>query len=443
MLHYFNIKRGLAHLAHVTITTLIMCLIVTPLEIITGACNPLLLPPGQSVWTSLDQIRATDCTGTIIRESDLPYTIANAGIYSLGEDITNYSDPMAAITVTADGPVTINLACHFIRRTGPANTTPAINIVSGGGGSPQPVVIMDGKILTRNSPVYCVEAQKAIHFVNVEFSDFNTPTGTGARGVLVGSLNGIGGLIENCSFTGHDIGIVSEVDGDLIEIKNCSFSDCSTDAISCTIGTLLAKNNGGGLIENCSFNGCGKGLFLINTRKWSIGHCLFSNCGVTSGSIEFLDVEKTIIKDCEINASQGHGIVMAGSGGNNGLNDIQIINTVINDANDFGITSNGGVNVTVCGCKITGCGQKGIHIDSSNTINEDSLIQSCQVLHCDGGGIDTGSILAINSATVWNCTVLHSPPSYSANIMATLLVASTDAQLATANFWWNVDRVSM
>lgn len=437
MLHYFNIKRGLSHLAHVASITLIMCLIVAPLEIVTAEpCNPLLLPPGQSVWTSLDQIRATDCTGTIIRDSDLPYTIATEGIYSLGEDIT-YGGATAGITIDTTGPVTLNLACHFLRRTGAANTTPAILITSTGSA---PVNIIDGKILTRGTGANCIESARAIYVENVEFSHTTAPNGT--IGIVAGVTSGVGGTVVNCSFSNMDIGIESQVDGDLITIKNCEFNNCNTAGISSTIGTTIAKTSGGYIVD-CAFNNCEEGILLSFTRKWTIDHCFFTNCGATNGSIDFNDVEKTIIKDCEIIASKDHAIVMAGSGGNNGLNDIQIINTVINDATNFGITSDGGVNVTVCGCKITGCGQKGIHVGSSNNLNEDSLIQSCQVLHCDGGGIDTGSILAINSATVWNCTVLHSPPSYSANIMATLLVASTDAQLANANFWWNVDRVSM
>jgi hypothetical protein len=108
----------------------IMMLIPIYVTTIHGACTPHAATLGQTIWTSLDQIKSisgVSAPANIIYQSNIPYTISAPGTYSVGQDLTS-TDANPVITIASPN-VVLNLQGHTITQGGTPTT--AISVSSG------------------------------------------------------------------------------------------------------------------------------------------------------------------------------------------------------------------------------------------------------------------------------------------------------------------------
>ncbi len=108
----------------------IMMLIPIYVTTMYGACTPHAATSGQTIWTSLDQIKSisgVSAPANIIYQSNIPYTISAPGTYSVGQDLTS-TNASPVITIASPN-VVLNLQGHTITQGGTPTT--AISVSSG------------------------------------------------------------------------------------------------------------------------------------------------------------------------------------------------------------------------------------------------------------------------------------------------------------------------
>lgn len=409
----------------------------TPLSTMAAACTPCISTPGESIWTMVDKLRASSCAGTLLRNSDLPITLTTPGIYSLCENI-QYTGLSPAITITpTTGPIYFNMTCHSITiETGSVGGAFAISPSS-------PVTIVNGFIVSNHATVNLIQGNSDFSIENVNFGSIAGFNGTGCIGINL--AQGVGMRCKDCIFTGLDAGISANINTNLFYVDHCTFVDNNLaglqDINPAAISTL---GNGSGTITNCVFQGGADGILLNNTTSWSIETCYLNGAGSSGAAIHLVNCQNVFIRDIFIEntrrpAATALGIWLDGTigAGFSGINNISITDSYITDCNAGGIFSQECISVAIVNCKISSCSAFGIHLTSTDVADAaDVLVQSNQVSFCSGGGIFV--MIPGGDPAVFNNTVVRSTPAYSAQIIASGLVATTFPAISTATFWWNV-----
>lgn len=358
------------------------------------ACDPCLAVPPISTWQMLDILMATQCVGTPIRQSDVPYTITASGVYSLCEDLISVG-LAPVITVTASD-VYLNLACHRINVIQSALAGTFGIFVD----NSNRIIIANGSLVANIG--FPLIAQPA-NLVTVNFSGavlmrdldfFTTATESSDTSVGVRLINSRFIAIDDCTFSFINFGIFATLSSS-IKAESCTFIHTSSAAIN----TQNADNL---QIRDCEF--FSQGSYIMTNG----GHGqLITDCLLQEGRIAMVTPVNAIIRNCLVNEAKRPVGVSHG---------IQITN---------------GSCVIVENCTVQSLSGIGILYDG---FSNHGIVRSCTV-ECTGTGVAF-------SATTTNCHVVNTLSAFAITENFSgfgIQFASDDVATSTVNYWLNVE----
>lgn len=395
-----TITKNLARLRQ-SLSMYIVGLILIALPHITqAACPaPCYATPGQSLWSMMDKSLAASCIGTAISQADVPYTITAPGIYSLCEDLVNTNN-MPVITINADD-VLLDLKCHTIT-VNQANVN-RIGVSCIGTNS----IVRNGFLRAIGVPpatgdVYLINSTgNQRQFYNLGFEiDTNPSSGSFFAIFTNGSINT---YTRECIFSGIDISITG---GTRQTVEHCRLSGSS----------ILLINTDDVNIEQCLSILGTNFVTATGTQNINIFNCTLENVGnVTNQEVIVIDTcERICIKNCILNSTGFRGPLPA---------------TPIN-----GIHFNNSDNIMVISNQIIF--PRGTALYTTGGCNE-LLILSNSVLTASDDGIN---LAGSTNAFAHNNIVSRSGGANYTNVPAAL-IATTNADVAAANYWMNVERL--
>lgn len=384
-------------IAHTLIQFVLCYCLILSVDLRAMACDSCIAVPPISTWQLLDQLKSTLCEDIIISQDDVPYAITEPGVYALCEDLVNVGD-VPIITIDSED-VVLNLACHNMEVTQGVIQNAAIRIVSG---SPR---IYNGKIKTDTSgmtPVpLAIDGSGNIH--DIQFTLANNSFGVN----LDGTANA---YIHDCRFNNGEYAIIIQNDSNRTLIEHCEF--ISTNSIS-----IFARDGSDTIaIEDCFFYIGSNAIFVEDNRGTTIQNCIFKNVGndPVNRVITGVNVERMLIRNVTINETGVRvgfvpdidAIRITGPD----TQDVLIVDTVIEQPTGFGIIADAGDQITVCRCIVQHAFLTGIDVSGAT----EAFVNSCKVVGFAG--------------------------STYAGVPA-ILIATTDADVAAANYWMNIERI--
>lgn len=357
------------------------------------------------IWQMFNDMFSTSCIGTVIRQSDIPYTISAPGIYSVGEALNNIND-LPVITIAADD-VVLDLKCHTITVNQGASVHNGIAIVA----PSHRVTVRNGYLLAEVTgpalpTVLMTTAGESITVEHVGFSSNATASlGDLSSGIVV--LGGFDHVVSDCTFENIQFGCTG-IATDLLCVRDCLFRFVFDTAV----GTF---NSADIVMNNCQFFMGSRHVRLVQTDGAQITNCQSENAGLVSNdkALELLQATRVTIQGCNINKTGFRPVYVPHVDGiaiHNSMN-VMIRESDIQDVSGDGIVAQDETDHLV----VRGC-----------TINRAAL-----------NGIN---LISTTSSYVFNCEVVGSGASNYVGIPADLIVTD-DVSTSTVNYWMNISRV--
>jgi|GEM_PF-6676018 len=239
---------------------------------------------------------ATCEIGTLITQSQIPYTISVPGVYTLCGDVTN-SSGFPAITINSGG-VVLNLNQYSIT----SSTTQAISCTGVSGGVLDSIVIKNGLLQANGS----VETVTITYCEQVEVSDLQVVRSPNGLGFNIN--NTFNAVFERCNFDFFGTNVSSSnsvflIQGtsDAIIVRSCEILNAGFYGF--TVSTTSANANGI-LFEDCLVGrpriSGGAGFFVTNSTAGLNSVYAFKNCTANVVSIGFLisSANNVVFEDC-------------------------------------------------------------------------------------------------------------------------------------------------
>lgn len=369
-------------------------------------CNPCLSSVGESVWTQLDRLLATQCVGTTIRQSDVPFTITEPGIYSLCEDLRSVS-PAPVINITGDN-VLLNLACHSIIVTQSSMTSVGVGV------SGDRVVVRNGSLVASEgdaglSPIFLLNIIGTHGGVieDLSFSGTSDPINSfniGSAGVRV--VNSTNLVVSDCTFQNISVGATIITSTQII-VADCKFENTTQAAF------FPGAMSAGITCDHCQFTG---GRFSRISGGDNVTLCRFvgvrSTLGLSAVTIDAADgSQDVVVRDCEINGTEFPGEIgievvpaIAGPGVVTG---VILENCMVNNTDGHGMSITG-TNIVVRSCTVNSAGGSGIIVAGSSF---NVFVQNCEAANSIGANF-----------------VIPAP----------ITITSGEAAIPGSNYWMNV-----
>lgn len=405
------IKSRFVRLCSAHIYILFIGLFFTAHGVHAMTCNPCLSPVGETVWKQLDRLLAGQCVGTPIRQSDVPFTITQPGIYSLCEDLVATQEAIdfeAIIFITGTHDVVLNLAGHSITLD-PGNqlfsgilvfNTFRLVVCNGSLIVPEAVIGPDFFLL-EIFPIFYIVSRGAmfhdLHFYGASSNPNRSTVDPKMSSVYALTLNQCHDVaVSDCIF--NHIGAGVRLQGhDNALIKDCKFSD---------VGMAVIGNMRGLICDRCEFEG-GTFAHLYPQQSMTLSRLTgssfidpnfnFSSPNVPDFAHHVIQLNQTslfasskgvVIQDCIINGATGSEIqkgVMVQTDTSflsqlNRVEGIIIENCVINDTNSDGMNITGS-RMVIRDCTVNGAGDDGISINATSSF---VFVQSCEVVNSAG-----------------------------------------------------------
>lgn len=343
----------------------------------TMTCNPCLASIGESVWTLCDRLLATQCVGTTIRQSDVPFTITEPGIYSLCEDLLSTA-PGSTIVINSDD-VLLNLACHAITVTQvAAGQHIGINI------NGNRVAVGNGRMIAQEDPaaglanvrLISMSGVREVIVDNINFFGTSDPEsgfdiGSTAIGVGTNSTNVV---VHDCTVENIAVGTLVGTATQVI-ISKCKFENTQQVGVFCNV------NPNGILVEDCLFVG-GRFMRVFGGNNITMRRCVGSQATIGSSAIALDATANTpssniIISDCIVNGTTDVGqdgiVVLEVTG-------VIIENCLVNNTAGNGMTITG-TDIVVRGCTVNCADGDGINVAGSSF---NVFVQNCEVANSTG-----------------------------------------------------------